>query len=134
MANGNGGSSPLDVWRLRQLVWSERGPAKVAQRALLQVLTDYHAATGEVYPSIGTLAEKTGIAERAVPDHLRRLAETGWLRIETRGGGQGWRRHRYVLLWPRGFDATTDTWLNEVRARRDAAREAHREAAGWTTE
>ena len=53
------------------------------------------------FPSIRTLARKTGLSKTHVHRCIRWLAGAGWLSITANTGfGQGWRRHRYKLEIP----------------------------------
>lgn len=119
-----------ELRRWRRLIWSKDGPAGAAKRGILQVLFDYFASskTAEIFPSVETIAEKTGIASKNAIRHLADLEAGGWLKRSTRGrSGQGWRRYQYELCFPPHFDAASDEWLNSV----DRKRDEHREAEGW---
>lgn len=53
------------------------------------------------FPSIRTLARKTGLSKTHVHRCIRWLADAGWLAITANTGfGQGWRRSRYKLEIP----------------------------------
>jgi hypothetical protein len=123
----------LDMKKWRYLVTAEGCQATPIQRLVLMVLFDFWLAspTGEIFPSQQKLAARTGLSERSVRDNIKALEDQGWLATKDRGNGQGWRRHRYIPKWPRGFDPEKDAWLTDVKRRRDESREAHREAEGW---
>ncbi|WP_295448075.1 helix-turn-helix domain-containing protein [uncultured Thiodictyon sp.] len=133
MADTN--TNPLKRWRW--LVWSEHGPARVTQRALLQVLFDYYATSkdGRVFPSQQTLSTKTGVCLRAVREHLDILEADGWFKRKKGGkSGQGWALDFYILTWPNHIDPKTDIWLKEVERNRIQARDDYRQDEGWQPE
>ncbi len=53
------------------------------------------------FPSIRTLARKSGLSKTHVHRCIQWLSKAGWLAITANTGfGQGWRRHRYKLEIP----------------------------------
>ncbi|TWB22149.1 helix-turn-helix protein [Nitrospirillum amazonense] len=63
------------------LVWAVRGLDATAKLVLLR-LADFSDDTGgQIFPSVGRVADDTGLSERAVRQALRRLEDTGALRL-----------------------------------------------------
>lgn len=76
-------------------------------RHVLLTLSCYINDAGQsAYPSTITLAQKTGLSERAVITNLHEAAKAGWLKIRKHGfGGQKWARNEYYPTTPTGdFD------------------------------
>lgn len=135
MANDSRLSPELRRWRW--MVWSEDGPPGPAKRSILQVLFDFLASSPEreIFPSVETIAVKSGITKKHVIRHLAELEADGWISRKVRGSsGQGWKRHAYELHWPRGFSPKADEWLSEVERKRLDARDEHRMSEGWQPE
>ena len=55
------------------------------------------------FPSLDLLTEETRLSRRAVVEHLKVAADTGWIgkRALRKPNGQGWRRVEYFALIPR---------------------------------
>jgi len=76
-------------------------------RHVLLTLSCYvNDAGGSAYPSTKTLADDTGLSERAVITHLKFAVEASWLKINKHGfAGQRWARNEYYPSTPSGdFD------------------------------
>ncbi|WP_175534791.1 helix-turn-helix domain-containing protein [Thiocapsa roseopersicina] len=120
--------------RWQWAIWSHEGPARVAQRAVAQVLFDYLVTSpdGRVFPSIETIAEKTALTEKTVGGHLDALVAAGWIarRLRERGG-QGWRRYEYTLHFPKHIDPSTDDFLKRAERKRLDAIDEHRITEEW---
>ncbi|MCC7277089.1 MAG: hypothetical protein IT487_02080 [Chromatiaceae bacterium] len=125
----------VEMRRFQWVIWSEHGPATVAERGLLQCLFDYLATSGRIYPAASTLAVKTGLNERTVRAHLDNLCRHNWLSRRTRGtpSGQGWRRYEYKLHWPAHLSAVRDEYLKATEAERLRARDDYRREHDWQT-
>lgn len=96
--------SPLFTWR-SAIAHSELGPT----RKLVAFVLSLHMNElgGSCFPSIDTLARKTGLSDRGVQKAIRALEESGWLVCETGGGRKA---NRYTAAIPEGFS----TPVNEV--------------------
>lgn len=85
-------------WR-EAVLSSELGPTT---RLTLLVLACYMNEFGEgAFPSIDTLAEKTGLDRKTVIKHLK-ISRTGdWIGRKLHGyTNQGWKRFEYFIKWP----------------------------------
>lgn len=73
------------VWRSAALTPTSAlaAPARLVICALAERMDD---RTAVCWPSLQTLVDDTGLSERAVRQHLRTLAELGWLDVEIGGG------------------------------------------------
>lgn len=71
--------------RIMTAVWAH-GPETAADRLLLLAIADNANDEGQAWPSVGRLASKCCVEERAVRYGLRRLAEGGWIEIEEHAG------------------------------------------------
>lgn len=76
-------------FRWQNLVY-ENGPAYIADRLVLLVLVDFMRDDGQAWPSVPTIASRTGMKERATFNRLRALRDAGWIVVVSPGGG----RHR----------------------------------------
>jgi hypothetical protein len=56
---------------------------------------------GSCFPTTETLAEETGLSERAICTHLELAKKLGWI-VKGKHGfkGQGWKRHEYAAQVP----------------------------------
>ncbi len=125
----------VEMRRFQWVIWSEHGPATVAERGLLQCLFDYLATSGRIYPAASTLAVKTGLNERTVRAHLDTLCRENWLSRRPRGtpSGQGWRRYEYRIHWPQRLLKVRDEYLKATEAERLRARDDYRAEHDWQT-
>lgn len=115
-------------------VWSSEGPRHVAQRAICQVLFEFLVSSPDnrIFPSEATIAEKVGVSERRVQDHIKALVADGWIRRRYRGqGGKGWRCYEYNLLFPPHIDPSKDKFLQACERKRIDAIDDHRIAEEW---
>lgn len=60
-------------------------PLAPRQEAVLRLISDYRAATGET-PTTSFLARRLNLHHATVQEHLARLHRKGWLRSPTPGG------------------------------------------------
>ena len=74
-------------------VWESDLPA--TERLIMLCLADHADDSGECYPSIQRLQDRTGLSERAVQNNLRKLVASGHLEVQE-GGGRG-RANLYVV-------------------------------------
>lgn len=77
-------------------VWRE-SRSKGGARLVLLSLADQANDDGWCWPSVGTIADRCNISERAVQQHLRALEEAGELVRESRSGHSS--RYRVVLTF-----------------------------------
>ena len=78
-----------------ELEWLEEnaGALSAPEKHTAITLSLYMSERGDsAFPSVGTLAEDTGLSRRAVQAALKRLVELGWLLEVERGGVRGGRR------------------------------------------
>lgn len=80
--------------RVMSQIW-DSGPSDRSELVVMLALADYANDDGECWPSMAGIAQKARMTERGAQKILRRLEETGWLKIET-GGGRGGKNH-YVI-------------------------------------
>lgn len=81
---------PLLTWR--SAICDSNLPSTTRHIALtLSLWMNERAASA--FPGAGTLAQATGLSERAVREHLRALVTAGWLELVERGGVRGERKH-----------------------------------------
>ncbi len=72
-----------------------------ADRLLLLAIADHAGDDGDdAWPSVPTLASKTGISERSVQRGIGRLVEGGHLTVERCAGRGGTNRYRVVMAAP----------------------------------
>lgn len=91
-------------------VASVSGPDSPTTRHVLLTLATHADRAGKAFPSIKTLAEETGLSERAVVQHVQIAVQGGWLtREKTKRDGQGWRRSTYWLRVPSKGDESGAT-------------------------
>lgn len=101
-------------------------------RHVLLTIGCYMNQLGEgSYPSMRTLAVKTGLSARAVCTHVEKAAKAGWIRIAAHGfAGTKWRRNEYVACWPGKGEAPREEKMlpaisqeqqQKIRARRKVA-------------
>ena len=79
--------------KLMAQIW-ESGPEQQAERFVLLALADFANDSGECWPSVDRIAEKTCMKERGVRQILRRLEASGWLSTEVGGGRHGCNQYR----------------------------------------
>lgn len=58
------------------------------ERLVMLSLADHADDSGKCYPSIQRICERTGLSERAVQTNVKKLTDTGYLRV-LHGGGKG---------------------------------------------
>jgi hypothetical protein len=94
---------PMKPWSWRSAILKSELPSTT--RHVLLTLSCYVNEVGQsAYPSTKTLADDTGLSERAVITHLHVAEESGWLKIKQHGfSGQGWARHEYYPSTPSGL-------------------------------
>jgi len=70
---------------------------------LLLVLSTYMNDHGTgCYPTQKTLAQRSGLSERAIRTHLRKALEAGWITVKPLGlKGQKWRSNDYRIAFPK---------------------------------
>lgn len=74
-----------------------------SDRLLLLAIADHAGDTGgDAWPSVPTLARKTGISERSVQRGIQRLEAGGHLRVERGAGRGGTNRYEVVMATPTG--------------------------------
>ena len=85
------------------LVASEHGPARAHTRHVLLTVGLHMQPDGSrCYPSVRTIATRTGLSGRSVMTHLAHAEVAGWIARGSRGAsGQGWRRHQYHPTLPK---------------------------------
>lgn len=83
--------------RIMAKVW-DNGPEDRAELLVLLALADFANDEGRCWPSMSGIAQKARITERGAQKIVRRLEETGWLKIAT-GGGRGCKNS--YLITPR---------------------------------
>lgn len=90
------------VFEWQHLVTSEHGPASPTARLVLLVLSLYaNTITRDAFPSIATLAARSGLSRKAVIQHLAEAHAAGWFSRSSLGkAGKGWRRWSYTLTVP----------------------------------
>ncbi len=82
--------------KITQKVWQAADRLRGNDMLLLLALADYANDQGECWPSVRTLAGRTGLSERTVYRILARAARAGYI-IVIPGGGKG-RSNRYKLM------------------------------------
>lgn len=99
---------PLLTWR--SIVASAAGPKSPVTRHVLLTLSLHMNEKGEsCFPSTKTLANETGLSERAVCTHLALAAEEGWIDRQLVGyRGQKWARMEYSPTIPNGQEKPVD--------------------------
>jgi len=95
-------------WGITQYVWDQSGP-KGNGKLVLLALADFANKGGVAWPSILTLARKTGLSPRQVQRLLRKLEVAGDIKIEDGGGRK--RTHRYTF--PRYGNSDTMSPFNQ---------------------
>ena len=92
-------STPL--WGWRNAIASANGPKSATTRHVLLVLSFHmHDDGTQAWPSTRKLAERTGLSERAVCEHLGRAEAEGWIERRRRGlPERGW-IHEYTAMVP----------------------------------
>src|SRR5512142_442821 len=98
----------LDV---TQRIWAE-AKAEGSALTVLLAIGDYANAQGEAWPSVGSLAQKVRMSERAVQRLAGELIRLGDLRVEF-GTGRG-NRNRYVVTVG-GGERVTDEEAAEAK-------------------
>jgi hypothetical protein len=112
-----------EMIRWQSLIWSLTGPKDCGQRAVAQILFNFHVGskTGAVFPSESLIAERAALSVRSVRRHLAALESGGWInRDAVRSGGKGWRRNLYAFQFPPWFDPDTDAFLRSLREKKEA--------------
>ena len=97
---------PLFTWR--SVVASKHGPGNPTTRHVLLTLGLYMSEKGDsCFPATRTLADCTGLSQRAVVEHLKTAAAAGWIGKKERQmrGGKGWRRMEYFAIIPSAAEA-----------------------------
>lgn len=120
--------------RWRDLVASEHGPPSTTRLVLL-TLSTFMDRSSAAWPSTMTLAECTGLSERAVCTHLEAAERDGWITRSTRGGGRGWKRHTYRATVPDALQGLRPRRRTERRSApnpTDALNEVQHDAARGT--
>lgn len=95
--------------RVMARVW-DNGPDDRAELLVLLALSDFANDAGECWPSMSGIAQKTRMTERGVQKIVRRLEETGWLKIAT-GGGRGG-KNSYLISAENPERETVNTTTN----------------------
>lgn len=90
--------------KIMSAIW-DGGPKGSTMRFVLIALADNANDDGECWPSVATVARKTGLCERAVRQALRQLEVGGWLKTKI-GGGRGG-ANRYVINPAQNAPGTT---------------------------
>lgn len=87
-------------WTWRQAIL--KSALKPTTRHLLLTLSCHmNDMGGGCYPTTRTLAEETGLSERAVCTHLEIASDAGWIKVSQHGfKGQKWRQNQYEAAWP----------------------------------
>ena len=78
-------------------------------RMVAIALADYvNAETRSAWPSIANLARRTGLSERMVQRHLRKIEEDGWITLQYPAITKSslWKWERRFTLEPRGGDTS----------------------------
>lgn len=89
----------LFAWR--DAFMSARGPASTMRHVLLALSTHMSTRQGTAFPSIGRLAEETGLSERCVGEHLRNAVRIGWIQVKrVRQPGRQWAQNVYQATYP----------------------------------
>lgn len=87
-------------WTWRHAILKSSLPS-TTKHVLLTISCRMNDVGEGCYPSTSTLAEETGLSERAVCKHIADAKALGWLRVEQHGfGGQKWKRNQYFPAWP----------------------------------
>ena len=77
------------------LIW-DAGPQGSTKRFVLIALADNANDDGECWPSVATIARKTGICERAVRNAIRNLEVEGWLVTDISAGRKGANKYHII--------------------------------------
>ena len=86
-----------------------------ADRLLLLAIADHAGDDGDdAWPSVPTLARKTGISERSVQRGISRLVDGGHLAVTRCAGRNGTNRYRVLMAPPRGRQSVTGDDLTPV--------------------
>ncbi len=56
------------------------------ERLVMLALADHADDSGECYPSMQRLMQRTGLTDRAIQNNVKRLVDAGYLSVETGGG------------------------------------------------
>lgn len=76
---------------------------------VLHVISTYMNSHGEgAFPTIETIADKSGLSVRTVKNHIPLAVDSGWL-IKTKIGlsGQQWANNKYEICMPKGSAASS---------------------------
>lgn len=89
---------------------TKSGLKPTTRHVLLTMACYLNDGDDSVFPSTKTLAEDTGLSERAVITHIHEAAEAGWIKINKLGAnGQAWARNCYQPAIPDGFSTSKGT-------------------------
>ena len=87
-------------WTWQHAVADSDLPA-TTRHVLLTIALYMNKFGGGSYPTTKTLAEKTGLSERAVCTHIQVAKEHGFLTIKKHGfGGRNWANNEYAAAFP----------------------------------
>lgn len=83
------------------MVLSNRGPESTTRLVLVALWSHVKPPELKCWPTEITLAQETGLSERAVRDHLRAAEAAGWItRQLRRSPGSRWPHTVYQLQFP----------------------------------
>lgn len=116
-----------ELLRYQFMIWTTQGPDTMAKKAILQVLTGFHASFEYVHPSMETIAAKIGANVKTVKRHVPELEREGWIVRRKILGSNGHRFTLYRLRFPGWFNKETDDWLEGADERRREAQEDYNE-------
>lgn len=94
---------PVDTYRWRDAILSERGPRSGTARLVLLVIAQHMHADGTgAWPSQELIAKRTGLSDRVVRKHVEVAMQSGWLerRRVRRDRGRNWYFHAYGAAVP----------------------------------
>lgn len=83
--------------RVISWVWEHSNTEPTERLVLLAIADCANDAGAEAYPSLATLAKKTGLSIRSVQRALRRLVECGELIVNANAGPHGCNRYRVTM-------------------------------------
>jgi len=91
-----------NLYKYRKAICSADGPKKPTTRHVLLTLSQSMDKNLYCFPSIKSLAESTGLCERAVRIHLNIAVKEDWVERKLRSAkGQGWKHYSYVGRIPK---------------------------------
>jgi len=93
----------------RNAIASATGPDSATMRHILLTLSLHMDRNlSSCWPSIKTLAARTGLNEKTVRNQLKQAEKKGWIKRGTRGAnGKGWRLYCYVGKVPNRAEFNT---------------------------